>query len=360
MQNIHTLNARDNAVLPWVASIFPEDPEGFRQEIQSELATVTKLLSSRRVKYSELKSSLVPTDKGLQVVFLYDWEDYTSSNYAVEFATHWLPLIRRTLRTSSKRGDLLFTDRPDALLDASVRRANGKQVKWSTQYAVYFSNLSQSDVDLLHSSLSAVPRYGGYIDVTLAGPVRNYIASCLTFGTIFHDGRVILSHGADEPYVSDEDPMRFPYKENGIEVVSFIDMFFYGFLDYKIESDDSSEFRVDVSLCLAAVTGEFINVNEAAVYVDPRKIEKYLLFEEPKLRLMTSIGLGAVTQHELEVLVRERLQENYVYDLQTAVDGTPKFAVSAEFEKPDGTTTRRLLALKYDASEKRIALVSMY
>jgi len=97
------------------------------------------------------------------------------------------------------------------------------------------------------------------------------------------------------------------------------------------------------------------------VFVPPSKLEKYLLLDEAKLKLMTSIGLQNVTPDELAGVIRDRLQENYVYDLRIADDGvTPLFAVSAEFEKPDGMLTRRLLALKYDHAKGRIALVSMY
>lgn len=360
MRDIHTLNARDNSLLPWIVSLFPGDPQGFRREIQTELTHLTELLASRGVKYSELKSALVPPEKGLQVAFLYDWEDDESPNYAVEFATHWLPLIPKSLRTSVKRGDLLELNRPDSQLDTSVTKASGLPVQWETQYAVYFSNLKPVDVDLIHRGLLSVPRYRGYVDVTFSGSVRNYLAECLAFGEIIHDGRVILSHGADEPYISNEDPVGFPLEANGFEVVSLIDVFFYGFLDYKIESSESSEFRVDVSLSLAAVTGEFINVDEVEIYVAPEKLDRYLLLKEPKLKLMTSIGLETVTPHELEAVIRGRLQENYIYDLRFAKEGTPTFAVAAEFEKPDGKITRRLLGLKYDAPHERIALVTMY
>jgi hypothetical protein len=359
MQNIHTLNARDNSVLPWLFDYFGEDPHRFREGIQRELAHLSELLHSRNVEYSSLKSALIPPEKGVQVAFFYDWMDDPSWNYAVAFAEHWMPLLRGTLRTSVKSGDLLAPNRPDFLLDQQVHRTNDLPIRWDTQYAVYFNNLKQSDVEHLHKTLSSVPRYRGYVDVSLASPVRNYIARCLSALGILHTGRVILSHGGDEPQISNEDPVGFPYKENGFEVVSLLDGYFNSFLDYKIESDSSSKFRVDTSLALAAVTGELINLEEVEIFVHQRKLDEYL-FKDSKLEQMTRIGLGSVTPLNLANSIRERLQENYIYDLRIKTGPTPTFAVSAEFARPDGSITRRLLALKYDAPREQIALVSMY
>lgn len=43
-------------------------------------------------------------------------------------------------------------------------------------------------------------------------------------------------------------------------------------------------------LSLAALTGELIDFATVAVVVPPPKLEKYLLVNEDKLKLMTSIG----------------------------------------------------------------------
>ncbi len=361
MRNVHSLNARDNGLLPWVFARSNSDPGRFRDNIQRDLDELVTMLRSRQVAYSDLKSALVPPQDGRQVVFLYDWLNDPSWNYAVEFSKHWLPVLRKTLRTSVKDGDLLPPYPAIRHLEYAVHRAGNREVRWDTQYAVYFSNLKTSDIELLHTELLTVDRYRGYIDVTYSSLVRNYLARCITFGKILHDGRVILSHGGDDPFISDEDPVGYPYAENGYQVVSLIDSYFLGFLDYKIESDDASEFHTDVSLSLASITGRLINLAEIKVFVPPSKLEKYLLLDETKLKLMTSIGLQNVTPDELAGVIRDRLQENYVYDLRIADDGvTPLFAVSAEFEKPDGMLTRRLLALKYDHAKGRIALVSMY
>jgi len=361
MTNLHALNGRDNSVLPWLWRNADGDPERFRADIQVSINHLTSLLSSRKVDYTSLKSTLIPPDGRRQVVFFYDWWEDDSWNYAVEFSKYWLPAIRATLRTSEKDGDLLDLARPDDLLNQQIVRVDDVDIRWSTQFAVYFNNLNDADVATLHNSMMGTPRYRGYVDVTFSGPIRNYLAGMLTFGKIFHDGRVILSHGADEPFVSDEDPVGYPYTEYGLEVVSLLDSYFYAFLDYKIESDSASEFRTDVSLSLAAVTGEIIDLEDVEIFVHTNKLDKYLLVDVDKLRLMTSIGMATVTPEELANTILERLLENYVYDLKIAGDGlTPTFAVSAEFEKPDGAIARRLLALKYDSAQQHIALVSMY
>ena len=75
---------------------------------------------------------------------------------------------------------------------------------------------------------------------------------------------------------------------------------------------------------------------------------------------MTNIGLQDVAPDELASVVKTKLLQSYVYDLRFAADGTPLFAVAAEFEKPEGGLTRRLLALKHDQTQRVINLVTMY
>jgi hypothetical protein len=232
--------------------------------------------------------------------------------------------------------------------------------RWDTLYGTYFSNLSESDVANMHGQLSTIPRYRGYLDVTFSGEARDYVAGVLTFNRIFFDGNVLLSHGGDEPLIGGEDPLGFAYEDHGFRLSSVIDYYAYPFLDYKIESHATRGFDADSILSLAAATGELIDARFVDVYVHPDKLEKYLLRDKNKLALMTSIGLQEVDANGLGEIVSEHLQANYIYDMKTAPDGTATFAISAEFEKPDGGPTRRLIALKLDATAGRIALTTMY
>jgi hypothetical protein len=100
VRNVHSLNARDNGLLPWVFARSNNDPGQFRDNIQRDLDQLVTMLRSRQVAYSDLKSALVPPQDGRQVVFLYDWLNDPSWNYAVEFSKYWLPVLRKTLRTS--------------------------------------------------------------------------------------------------------------------------------------------------------------------------------------------------------------------------------------------------------------------
>jgi len=180
VRNVHSLNARDNGLLPWVFARSNNDPGHFRDNIQRDLDQLVTMLRSRQVAYSDLKSALVPPQDGRQVVFLYDWLNDPSWNYAVEFSKHWLPVLRKTLRTSVKDGDLLPPYPAIRHLEHAVHRADNREVRWDTQYAVYFSNLKTSDIELLHTELLTVDRYRGYIDVTYSSLVRNYLARCIT------------------------------------------------------------------------------------------------------------------------------------------------------------------------------------
>lgn len=366
MFGFHTLNARDASYLNQVYAMSGGDTEAFRNALQGDSQFFRNELSNARVDYQSLKNALIPSSEGRQVAFVFDWLGHPGPNYAVSFMNELVPRLRKTLKTSVLSGDLLdFSEvaQPiDALETELIRPQNDpdKQVEWRTQYCVYFSNLRSQDIIDLHAGLSSNPRYGGYFDVTFGGPTRDYLASTLAPKWVIAGRQVILCHGGDEPWVGNQDPMWHDLPSFGFEVVSTIDIIYATYLSYKIESLQASFANTDRVLTLAAVTGQFIDVSHSEVFVDPLKLDKYLLLDESKLRLMTSIGLQKVDSEGLATVIREKLLQNYIYDLRFAPDGTPTFAVSAEFEKPTGGMARRLLAMKYDGNLNRIALVSMY
>ena len=363
MAGLHTLNARDNSLVHWIYSQYARsDAKAFRDAIQAEVDTLRGLLASRSVKYDDLKSALVPSRDGRQVAFLYDWLDAPAFNYAIAFAKLYLPHLRKTLRTSMLHGDFhdMRGPMPIRALERELIRPRSQPVNWRTQYAVYFTNLRDDDVTLLHAALSKESRYGGYLDVSRAGPVRNYLDRTVAHEWVITNDKILLDHGPDQPNVSDEDPVGFGLREFGYDVVSLIDFYFTAFLSYKIESDDAFQADDDRDLTLAAATGELLSVQSASVIVPQAKLERYLLLDENKLRLMTSIGLQDVTAARLAEIIKAKLQQNYLYDFRDAPDGASLFAVSTEFENVGGGIARRLLALKYDKSANVISLVSMY
>lgn len=361
MLGLHTLDARDNSLIDWIFAGFANgDVVRFREAMQLEAGRIRDLLREGGVNYDELKSALIPTREGQQVVLIYDWLDHPEWNYAVAFADLYLPHLREGLRTSVAQGDLLAENPPLSLMESLLVRAREGRVEWRTQFAVYFNNLKPADVELLHRELSSDARYQGYIDVSEPSPFRDYLARCLPSMWVLNGRKVILTHGGDEPFLSDEDPVGFHFEEHGYQVVSLQDSYFYGFLSYKIESDTAGRAEQDRILTLAAHLGELIDIETVPIVVPPAKLESYLLVEPNKLRLMTAIGLRDVTPDQLADIIREKLMSNYVYDFKYAEEGTPLFAVSCNFVTADGHSARRLMALKYDVATSAISLVTMY
>ena len=355
----HLLNGRDNTVMQWVFEHADGDPEEYRELMLSELGNVEQMLSTKSLSYGAFKSALVPPRDGFQIAFVFDWYAF-GGFYGDEFSNWWLPLLRPNISSSAKHGDLLSGGRPDELMDSEVHRATALEIDWGKQYAVYFNNLKLADVTRMHEGLMRCAQYRGYLDVTFASPIRNYLAGCLAPLGLLAGGVVLLDHGGDEPFIGNQNEIGYEFEKHDIRVVSFVSDYFAPFFTYKIERDDGPSFDPDVALSLAAVTGQAIDVRTARVVVPLEKLEKYLLVDESKLRLMRSIGLENVSANELADEIRHHLSMNYVYNLRFAADGTPTFAVSAEFEKPNGDLTRRLLALKYDSTANQISLVTMY
>ncbi|WP_334151148.1 hypothetical protein [Microbacterium sp.] len=72
MLGFHSLDARESNLLPWLFAQAGHDPAVFQRLMQTEAARVRELLSQRGVQYQGLKSALQPTDRGQQIVLLYD------------------------------------------------------------------------------------------------------------------------------------------------------------------------------------------------------------------------------------------------------------------------------------------------
>ncbi|WP_146088024.1 hypothetical protein [Rathayibacter sp. AY1B5] len=356
----HTLNARDNSVIPWLYSGPADgDPATFRDLMQLENEHVRDMLNAKGIDYDDLKSALTPTKNGKQVVFFYTWLEYGTGNYAVDFAKKYLPNIHPKTQTSVLHGDLLGAP-PEDLLNAKIVRANDQEINWRVQYAVYFSNLNQFNLEAIHGSLKDDPRYSGYIIADYDASLLDYFAGCLASQWIVHNKTIILTHGGDDPFIGSEDPVGYEFDSMDIELVSLIDAYYVAFFVYKIESEGSPRADADRTLTLAAATGEYIDIDTASIVVHPDKLEKYLLKDESKLRLMTSIGLQDVTPDELAVIIRERISKNYIYDIRFAVGYIPTFAVAADFETNSGDLVRRLLSLKFESESETISLVTMY
>lgn len=366
MLGFHTINARHSQIFHWIFDRVGGDALAFRDEMQREAEYIRQLLSAGGVDYDDLKSALIPTREGLQAVFLYDWWEDPSWNYAVAFASAYLPHLRSSLKTSMRHGDLLDRNRetgelmPLEQLKRMLVQPDPREVSWATQYAVYFNNLNQSDIDSLDSALATNPRYMGYIDVSFRSAVRDYLDWTVAPEWVLNGKRVILSHGGDDPFVDSQNPMGFDFEENGFSVTSLVDVYFTAFMNYKVESSSTDAAREDRLLNLAAVTGQLIDIESTDVHVHPDKLDKYLLRDKNKLKLMTSIGLETVTPAGLADIIKQKIELSYLCDLRFAPDGTPVFAVPMEFEKPDATLTRRRISLKYDPTQGRISLVTMY
>lgn len=361
MSGFHIVNARDNALVEWIFSEYAHgDPAKFRLAMQAEAANLSEALRSRNVTYEELKSALIPTPDRRQIVFLFDWRDYPG-HYGVHFARQVLPHLRKTLRCSVLVGDLLEASQP---LPIDSFRGHltyaSEPIEWRAVYGMYFTNLLDSDVEALHLALDSEPRYRGFLDSTFESRTRDYMANTLVSRWVISGNRVIVSHGFDAPRASNVDLVGYGLTDFDYEVVSLDDHYFTTFMSYKIEARQVFQAAEDRALSLACVAGELVDIENVDINVPSAKLEKYLLVNESKLKLMTSIGLGDVTPDQLENIIRLKLSRGYIYDLRIATGDTPTFAVSTEFARQDGTPARRLIALKYDRDNKSINLVSMY
>jgi hypothetical protein len=154
------------------------------------------------------------------------------------------------------------------------------RVNWATQYAVYFSNLSQHDLGDLHQLFFAEPRYCGYVDVSYGGPARDYLADTLAHEMLICDKKALLVHDGDEP-IDNKDPMLYGLEDFGFDVVSFLGEYFNTFFSYKIEIGDTPGADIDRALNLAAS----VNVATPCVF-DQNMVDFVVCSPDAEARLL--------------------------------------------------------------------------
>ena len=199
---IYTLNARDHVMLEVARDYFNVRPERMQREIQGMLAQTEAILSNKGIKYSNLKSALVPNPKRREIALVFDTLDMKEAWYGLPIHTALIPLFSKQSNHSVLVGDYIGdNDRQDQLYEAfceSVQPVREVEWQYSNQfYIVYINNLSDKMVKTFHNGLTGFDPYVGFADVTFASLFKFYLSTMLVNDCIKHRNIILMGHEDD-------------------------------------------------------------------------------------------------------------------------------------------------------------------
>lgn len=358
MSSIHSVNARGGMSLVAGRAYFKMNPAQFRSWVGAHHTTLVDELAKAGVSYDALSPALVPSTDRQEMALLFNVDLMATGFYGYAVATELLPLLGNDSTLSILAGDL--GHRPEAIREMSIYGGfvRGAADNWGQQciYCVYLNNLSSAQRDQIHQGFLTNPSYLGYVPTTYSSYFRTLVSTELPTAFIKHKRVVLLDHGGDEPRVSDQNEIGYPFQENGLKVVSVNSQLHSPLLSYKIQSEVLPMYEEDVVVSLNAISDEPLKLDDFKVVFPDGKFG-YL--QSKKLGLLKVAGLDELSPGALAAVIRAKLGNDYIYRMQTNPDDTVQFSMVLELYREDGTPAKVAVGLKYFPSSKTLNFVTL-
>ncbi len=361
MQSIHTLNARGHITLEMFRDHFGIAAPRMRQEILLLHGDVVRILASKGIQYSDLRSALVPSADRHEAAFIFDSTEIESGMYGAEVLKQVLPLLDPRTTQSVLVGDLLGNDQELVfdILQESMILARSFTFRHSTLlYGVYINNLSNANLTQLHERLAAFPAYLGYIPTSFASRAKIYLSLCMANLFIKRNKTLILGHEGDRSNADNINITCYSLEDFGYKVASLQEHYFGIFLSYKIERPVFGTFVVDSEMALNAISDEVASLSEFSVLLEESK-HGYLINE--KLGKLAKAGLADVDREYIASLIQSKVTASYIYNLVYLIEhDVMKFNLMVEVSRIDGYPTRMTVALEYLPADKTLRVITLY
>ncbi|MFB8190372.1 hypothetical protein ACFC14_13675 [Microbacterium sp. NPDC055988] len=358
MPSILTLNQRHSYGLEVDRATFKMNAAQFRRWIREHYDSLVRGLAEYGIDYEQLGPALVPSTKRHEMALLFNVDALGDWWYSHAVTRRLLPLLDRKATRSVLHGDIGWhpsATRELALYSGLVR---GTLSDWGEQliYCVYLNNLSATQVTTLHTSFVDTPGYLGHVPATHHSAFRTEVADMLPAAFVQHRGAVITDHGLDEPLVGTSNEIGLPFDSFGFRTVSTVSALFAPLLSYKIQSQRAPLHRDDLLVSLNAISDDPMELNDFEVLIPEAKFG-YL--RSAKGELLKIAGLDEHSREDLAAVIRAEIENDYIYRLQTNIDGTVQFTIMLELPRSDGRQTKLVVGLKYFADRRQLSLVTL-
>lgn len=208
-------------------------------------------------------------------------------------------------------------------------------------------------------SLNNYDGYVGYFNLNYSSFMKTFLSTILCKSFIKHKNYVIMGHEDDLENDVDYNMLGYDFEENNYIFKSLQSSYVELFLSYKIERPKLSEFDFDTEFSLNAVTKDITSIGNFKLIIEEDKL-KYLI--ENKTGKMKKAGLISLEKKEIEDLIKEKIESNYIYNLSYSDEfNLVKFNIIIEISVPDSNEIVKLLvALEYLSNDKILRLITMY
>jgi hypothetical protein len=362
-QEIFTLNARENLMLEVLQGYFGLDQMSVFREINGVFSTLLRILRSKQVEYKSLKNALVPSPDRNEAAFVFDSRAIESGWYGFAVFERLLPALDRRGIHSILCGDYIgkndaqerlyveFRDNVELARDCTYRTSN-------QFFLVYINNLSDQMVEGLRNSLAPYPAYG-FADCNWPSAFKTHLSMTLCNGFVKHGNLILAGHEDDRDNSEDIDVTGYPFEQNGYVCKSLQSMLFDLFLSYKIEREVRRGFESDTLFALNAISRTVVPLGDCGVQIEENKLNHLL---KKKQGSMKRAGLVGLTKYELELMIRERIEASYIFNL-TYIEkyDLMKFNTVLNLATEDTRHLVKLTAsIEYKPRAKQLRLITMF
>lgn len=362
-KTIFTLDARDNIYLDIVKDMFNLDNSKIYTEINGTFNNCISILSKKKINYQDLKSALIPSNRN-EIAFIFDTLQIENNWYGLPVMSAILPLLNKQSSNSVLVSDYIGDDYITDLLHTSFFE-NIKPVRQidyqhhSQFYIVYINNLSDKMVETLNNGLKSFHPYIGYFDLTYSSFLKTYISTILVRLFLKNKTTIIQGHEDDRSNDENENVSGYPFEENGYICKSIQSMYYSLFLSYKIERQVFDGFQSDTIFSINAITENVFDIASFKPLVEEKKLP-YLL--KAKADNMERAGITNLRIEEIETLIKEKINSNYIYNLTFLKDHEIlKFNILIETTRTDNNKPFKLtVGLEYKPTDKILRLITMF
>jgi len=339
-------------------------PGKIHEEINNVFDLFIDSLKLKGVDYKKLKNCLIPSRERKEIALVFDIEKSGFSMYGYNILTKILSILDKESSHSFLIGD--FTGEHDrkvelrSLFYKYINQVNPTDYQYHNQFfLVYLNNLSKKMVQNLIEGLQKNDYFTGYFDVTYSNIIKTYLSTILIPKFIKHNSFLIALEPFETSIIDEIEDSVCDYEELGFICKYIHSSFYHIFLSYKIERKILPSFESDTRFSLNTLSGNFIDLTDCDIEIEPSKLN-YLLKE--KADNIERAGLVNLSLEELEGLIKEKLESNYIYNLSfLEKHNTLKFNIIIEIPRMDSKSLMKLLvALEYKPRKKKLRLITMY
>jgi len=310
-----------------------------------------------------LKSALIPSEKK-EIALVFDTKQIESAWYGLPVMSSILPLLDKNSSHSVLVGDFIGNNEMAERLHIEFFE-NIKTLKeinylhHSQFYIVYINNLSDKMVETFNNGLLNFTPYVGYFDLTYSSFIKTYISTILI--RLFLKSKRVILQGHEDDVENDENinMSGYPFEKFGYTCKSVQSLYYDLFLSYKIERQVYEGFESDTTFALNSITENVFDITDFKLLVEESKLTHLLNAKRINLE---RAGIANLTTKEVERLIKEKINRNYIYNLSINKDhGTLKFNIIIETKRIDNKNPFKLtVALEYKPFDRTLRLITMF